>query len=532
MKSKGVPGRFWGEAVVTAVYLLNRAPTKSVEGMTPYEAWCGHKPNVAHLRTFGCIAHVKPVGGHVGKLADRSTPMIMIGYESGSKAYRAYNPTTKRVCVTRDVVFEEDRSWNWDAAESNQPTNEIFHVTYSYVEQGERGDDHGESGTPTARGGDGDGSCGGEGSSLKSPRTPAAGNTTMAGNGEVAVTTASPVAAEKSPENAAAAAEAADSAENSVEAGNRFGSAATAEDVPDTPRMEVPAAPPMRTRPPTPEKLRPVLELYPKQALRTINPVRAPKKGGRGRGHCLLIENEEPTRFEEANTVACWRRAMDEELGSIRDNETWSLVDLPNGQKAIGLKWVYKLKKDAEGKVIKHKARLVAKGYVQEQGIDFEEVFAPVARMESVRLLIALAVQEAWKLHHMDVKTAFLNGELEEEVYVKQPPGYIEEGAEHKVLKLKKALYGLKQAPRAWNMKLDRTLISLGFERCPLEHAMYKRGKKADHLLVGVYVDDLLITGADEGEVANFKLQMKEIFKMSDLGLLAGASTRHPVRRS
>ena len=161
------------------------------------------------------------------------------------------------------------------------------------------------------------------------------------------------------------------------------------------------------------------------------------------------------------------------------------------------------------------------KGYVQEQGIDFKQLFASVARMESVRLLIVLTVQEAWKLHHMDVKTAFLNGELEEEVYVKQPPGYVEEGAEHKVLKLKKALYGLKQALRAWNMTLDKTLLSLGFERCPLEHVLYKRGKGADHLLVGVYVDDLLVTGANEGVVAKFKLKMEDLFKMSDLGLLS-----------
>jgi hypothetical protein len=211
---------------------------------------------------------------------------------------------------------------------------------------------------------------------------------------------------------------------------------------------------------------------------------------------------------------------MDEELVSIRDNNTWKLVDLPNGQKAIGLKWVYKIKKDAEGNLVKHKARLVAKGYVQEQGVDFEEVFAPVARMESVRLIIALAAQESWKLHHMDVKSAFLNGELEEEVYVKQPPGFVKRGEEHKVLKLHKALYGLRQAPRAWNIKLDRTLISLGFEKSPLEHAMYKRGQGRDRLLVGIYVDNLLITGADEEEIAKFKLQMKELFKMSDLGLL------------
>jgi hypothetical protein len=121
----------------------------------------------------------------------------------------------------------------------------------------------------------------------------------------------------------------------------------------------------------------------------------------------------------------------------------------------------------------------------------------------------------------MDVKSAFLNGELEEEVYVKQPPGYIKGGEEHKVLKLHKALYRLRQAPQAWNIKLDRTLKSLGFKKSPLEHAMYKRGQVRDHLLVGIYVDDLLITGADEKEIAKVKLQMEELFKMSDLDLLS-----------
>ena len=127
---------------------------------------------------------------------------------------------------------------------------------------------------------------------------------------------------------------------------------------------------------------------------------------------------------------------------------------------------------------MKHKARLVAKGYVQRHGIDFEEVYAHVARLETIRLIIALAAQEGWEIHHMDVKSAFLNGVLEEEVYVKQPPGFIKVGSEEKVLRLHKALYGLHQAPRAWNIKLNDTLISLVFERSPFEHAMYKRGKK------------------------------------------------------
>jgi Reverse transcriptase (RNA-dependent DNA polymerase) len=182
---------------------------------------------------------------------------------------------------------------------------------------------------------------------------------------------------------------------------------------------------------------------------------------------------------------------------------------------------VYKLKKDSEGNVVKHKARLIAKGYVQQQGIDFEEVFAPVARIETIRLIIVLAVQRGWLLHHMNVKSTFLNGELLEEVYVTQLPGFEERGSEHKVLRLHKALYGLKQAPRAWNSKLDSTLNSLGFVRCKLEHAVYKRKQGNECLIMGVYVDDLIITDSSESEVAKFKLQMKEKFRMSDLGLLS-----------
>jgi hypothetical protein len=137
------------------------------------------------------------------------------------------------------------------------------------------------------------------------------------------------------------------------------------------------------------------------------------------------------------------------------------------------LKWVFKLKHDEHGDVVKHKARLVAKGYVQRQGVDFEEVFAPVARMESVRVLLILAAHNNWPVHHMDVKSAFLNGDLGEEVYVSQPPGFIKSGEEKKVYRLHKALYGLRQAPRAWNSKLDAVLYDLGFPKCKTEHGLY-----------------------------------------------------------
>ena len=188
---------------------------------------------------------------------------------------------------------------------------------------------------------------------------------------------------------------------------------------------------------------------------------------------------------------------MKSELKSIQENNTWYYTNLPKGHKAIGLKWIYKVNRDPEGNIVKHKARLVAKGYAQKFWIDYEEVFAPVARLETIRLMLALAASGKWEVHHMDVKSAFLNGELQEEVYVQQPPGFQSSKHPGKVLRLSKALYGLKQAPRAWNAKLDQELVKLGFCRSEEGHVVYKKGSGDSLLLLGVYVDDLVICGPD-----------------------------------
>nr|GFA24727.1 ribonuclease H-like domain, reverse transcriptase, RNA-dependent DNA polymerase [Tanacetum cinerariifolium] len=202
-------------------------------------------------------------------------------------------------------------------------------------------------------------------------------------------------------------------------------------------------------------------------------------------------------------------------------NQKTQPIEEEEGHKAIGLKWVFKTKKDAQGDIIKHKARLVAKGCIHEHGIDFDEVFAPVARIETIRLLLAIAANNKWEVHHLHVKSAFLHGDLKEEVYVTQPEGFIKKEDNGKVYKLEKALYGLRQAPRAWNIKLDNTLNSLNFKKCALEKAIYTISTKDSLLLIGVYVDDLIITGTPKREIDKFKAQMEEKFEMSDLGLLA-----------
>jgi hypothetical protein len=174
--------------------------------------------------------------------------------------------------------------------------------------------------------------------------------------------------------------------------------------------------------------------------------------------HLALLSTIEPNCFEEASKDEFWNKAMDEELDQIEKNDTWELVPRPKNKNVIGTKWVFRNKLNEDGQVTRNKARLVCKGYAQIEGIDFEETYAPVARMEAICFLLAYACSKNVKVYQMDIKSAFLNGELEEEVYIEQPEGFqLSENTDY-VCKLKKALYGLKRAPRAWYSRLDKYL--------------------------------------------------------------------------
>ena len=233
-----------------------------------------------------------------------------------------------------------------------------------------------------------------------------------------------------------------------------------------------------------------------------------------------LVADAESIDFEEAVKDKMWKAAMDDEIKAIEKNKTWELVEPPEGCKPIDVKWVYKKKLNAQGDVDRYKARLVAKGYRQKAGIDYDEVFAPVTRMETIRLLISQAAQNKWPIYQMDVKSAFLNGLLEEVVYVNQPPGYVKTGKESMVLKLYKALYGLKQAPRAWNKHIDAYFKKNGFVQCPYEAALYVKEEQGNLLLVALYVDDLFFMGNNEEMIKEFKKEMTQEFEMTDLGLM------------
>ncbi|GJU22285.1 retrovirus-related pol polyprotein from transposon TNT 1-94 [Tanacetum coccineum] len=200
----------------------------------------------------------------------------------------------------------------------------------------------------------------------------------------------------------------------------------------------------------------------------------------------------EPKTYKDALTQACWIEAMQEELNEFERLEVWELVPRPDKVMVITLKWIYKVKLDELGGILKNKARLVARGYHQEEGIDFEESFAPVARLEAIRIFLAFVAHMNMVVYQMDVKTAFLNGNLREEVYVSQPDGFVDKDKPNHVYKLKKALYGLKQAPRAWYNMLSSFLISQDFSKGSVDPTLCIRRDDKEILLVQIYVDDII----------------------------------------
>ncbi|KAJ0579636.1 putative RNA-directed DNA polymerase [Helianthus annuus] len=238
--------------------------------------------------------------------------------------------------------------------------------------------------------------------------------------------------------------------------------------------------------------------------------------------HVVSIEEEvkEPETYIEASTKPEWIKAMKQELDALKNNETWELVPKPEGVKTVSCKWVFKLKKNTDGTIQRYKARLVARGFTQEYGLDYDETFSPVAKLTTVRVLIALATSLNWKLDQMDVNNAFLYGDLSHTVYMDQPIGFEEKKNQGYVCKLKKALYGLKQSPRAWYGKMGEFLSHNGYESSSSDASLFVKREGAYVAIVLVYVDDLIISGNWNEEIGMLKENLCTRFRIKDLGRL------------
>ena len=225
----------------------------------------------------------------------------------------------------------------------------------------------------------------------------------------------------------------------------------------------------------------------------------------------------EPSSVDDALSKPEWKSAMQQEYDALIENKTWSLVPLPSHRQAIGCKWVFRVKENPDGSIQKYKARLVAKGFHQQPGFNYTETFSPVVKPATIRLILTLALTFHWPIQQIDVNNAFLNGDLHEEVYMTQPPGF-ESHDKSLVCKLQKALYGLKQAPRAWFEKLAHTLHQLKFVSSKCDPSLFIRNVNGCCMYVLIYVDDIIITGSSSAKIKQLISDLSKAFALKELG--------------
>ncbi|RVW95334.1 Retrovirus-related Pol polyprotein from transposon TNT 1-94 [Vitis vinifera] len=437
LSSSKLPKFLWTEALKTAVYILNRVPTKVVP-KTPFELLKGWKPSLRHMRVWRCSSEVRIYNPQEKKLDPRTISGYFIGYAEKSKEYRFYCPShNTRIVESRNAKFLE-----YDLVSgSDQFRNIVSDI------------DHTESQPSTS-----------------SDRLFIVHNTPQV---------------------------------QSVDQVDQ--------EFPDTSGQQV-----------EPHTSSEDIGATLRRSART-------KKSAIPNDYVVYLQEcdynigaeNDPESFSQA--MSCkeselWYNAMKDEMSSMKCNDVWDLVELPNGVKTIGCKWVFKTKKDSLGNIERYKARLVAKGFTQKEGIDYTETFSPVSKKDSLRIILALVAHFDLELQQMDVKTAFLNGELEEEVYMKQPEGFPSSDGEQLVCKLKKSIYGLKQASRQWYLKFHNIISSFGFVENVMDQCIYLKVSGSKVCFLVLYVDDILLATNDKGLLHEVKQFLSKNFDMKDMG--------------
>jgi hypothetical protein len=453
-----LPSSLWAELVRTVVYLKNRCPTSSLpDRMTPYEALFGEKPDLRHLRVIGTQAfpHVPKEKRTKLELKSPRTGML-VGYE-GRNQYRIWIPSKNHVEIATHVVFASEGSAKRDSNEKKVELLDTIEV-------------------------------------LPLPKSP-------------------PKNAEPEPTSDEESEVEEDDPENDPED--------------EDPKPADGAAKPSTPQPTGRVSSRPNKGQYTSTKFADESYDKS-RKGTAANYSATAFRAStaarptEPTTYDEAINDPIygkqWEAATKDEIRSLIENGTFAFVDLPKRRSAISCKWVFKLKLDENGDVVRFKARLVARGFSQVYGVDYLETYAPVAKMTTIRLIFAIAAMEGWHIHQMDVKTAFLLGLLDEEIYMEIPEGFELHNVRGKVCKLLKSLYGLKQASRVWNRKLHGKLESLGFVRSEADHCLYIHHEMG--IYIAIWVDDILIVGKELGNVARVKEWLAAEFEMTDMGEL------------
>lgn len=485
LEESRLPQYLWSEAVNTATYIRNRSSTKLLKDKTPYECWFGYKPSVSHMRVFGCdvVALLKQPGR--SKLAPKGIKLSFVGYATHTKGYRLYDKNNRSIVISRDVTFFENI---FSASECHtskyQATNSdvVFYpdsyrdLTNESLTEGNVGahdsdfnDDDDDKGTNDDAGPDVFEDA--EDDDVFDAVDDAVDDAALDDDDEIFSNEAKD--------------------DNGRVSGKEDG---TSKSVRGRPRI-----------------------------LRTGNPGRPRKVSACRRDvvNKLQLLDRDPITVKEAlesDNVENWKNAMLKEYSSLVENRTWSLVVPPKHRNVIGCKWVFTTKRDADGAVEKYKARLVAQGCFQKRNVDYFETFAPVIRHPTIRLILAIGVQKRLLIHHVDIAAAYLNGNLEEEVFMHQPDEFIDQSHPEKVCKLNRSIYGLKQAGRDWNRKINSILISIGFKRCKTDGCVYVLQKQEEVNIIGLYVDDLIIACSTQATLANIIRNLNRHVEAIDRG--------------
>ncbi|CAI5520266.1 unnamed protein product [Closterium sp. Naga37s-1] len=491
----GLPDYFWPDAVRSACVAKNRALTHvGADKWVPYVEWLGRKPKVDMLRVFGCMC-MALVPKHLrhNKLGAKAVWAVHLAMAQNSKGWLLWDPFTKKFLVSRDCKFMENFMYkDWKAENEAKIGVRFGEVKSSGLEH------------------------------VELPLELSSGSTTTRQSSLV---------------NGGEEDNDAEEEEEEVQQ--------VSERAPSLPSRTT-SAPRIRATPQQRQGLQvPAAEEEGRGKRRVQPPNRltydAPGKQGKTAlaGAAMMVGDDEESDYEEcafaffspvempgesatlkealeSSDAEEWKKAMESELKSIEENDTFELVELPEGRTAITSKWLFKIKSDADGKIERYKSRLVAKGYQQKEKVDFKELFAPVVKPTMLRTLFAGAAIKGWVVKQMDIVTAFLNGILEEEIFMAQPEGF--DDGSGRVWKLKKALYGLKQAPRQWYMKLREVLEGIGFTPSTADHSLFMLGEGEQRSFMVVYVDDILIFSPSSDLVKEVMLKLQDKFKCKALG--------------
>jgi len=516
-----LPGSFWGHALGSFIHVLNRSPSSAVKGVTPYEAWFNRKPSVSHFRVFGCQAYAHVQKNKRLSFESKTRRCIFIGYPPDFKGWKLYDPSTQNILISRDVIFDEHTMPGTKSSHSDLPYHPL-----SSNQVPESGGDKPSNNRFTPFLDEIDTLTSATDSNPPPNRPPSPSPSPSPSPTPSPTPFPSP-----SPSPPFSGAPSPSPGSSTLRRTTR----STAGKPPgEWWKVKPTPSPPVskwEARDPTPD----VESQSDSDKLDEESEDELAMAAGFTKWQSKVLSMEEMVEFAFATSPAeprslkeaqkrddwdLWYEAALKEYTQMLAHNTWELVPLPKGRKPVGSKWVFKIKENADGSIERYKARIVAQGFSQKPHLDYTETFAPVTKFASLRTILAISAIEDLELHHMDVSSAFLNGDLQEDIYMVQPEGFVEPGKEHLVCHLKKSLYGLKQSPRQWYQKLHGTFSDLGFKRCPSDNSIWVWAKDKVKVIIPVYVDDLTLACNDLTALNELKSKLQSKFEMRDLGEL------------